>query len=175
MHTNKVSVPVERVVNTILLIRGKKIMIDSDLAELYGVETKVLNQAVRRNRSRFPEDFMFRINNMEVEQLNRSQIVTGSQKHRDPRYPPYAFTEHGVAMLSSVLKSPRAVQVNIFIIRAFIKLREVLASNRELAQKIEDLERDQKHQNHHINKIYSILGKLMEGPEKPQKSIGFGR
>jgi hypothetical protein len=112
-------------------------MLDSDLAKLYEVSTKAFNQAVKRNRNRFPEDFMFRLAS---EELNRSQFVTGSQKHRDPRYPPYAFTEHGVAMLSSVLGSDRAIQMNILIIRAFLKLRELLATHKDLARKMEHLE-----------------------------------
>ncbi len=115
-------------------------MLDSDLADLYQVETKALNQAVKRNLDRFPEDFMFRLTFEEVETLNRSQSVTGSQKHRDPRLPPYAFTEQGVAMLSSVLRSSRAVMVNIAIVRAFLRMRELMATHKDLARKIEKLE-----------------------------------
>jgi len=118
-------------------------MLDSDLAGLYQVQTKKLNQAVKRNLDRFPGDFMFRLTAEETLTLNRSQSVTGSQKHRDPRQAPYAFTEHGVAMLSSVLNSRRAVQMNIFIIRVFMKLREVLASHKDLARKIEQMEAKQ--------------------------------
>jgi|GEM_PF-790039 len=116
-------IPGERIERAILLIRGQKVLLDSDLAELYGVETKALNQAVKRNLARFPADFMFRLNRHETRELNRSQIVTGSQKHRDPRFPPYAFSEQGVAMLSSVLRSERAVAVNIEIMRAFVRVR----------------------------------------------------
>jgi len=115
-------VPVEVIARRIYLIRGRKVMLDFDLAELYEVPTRVLNQAVRRNLSRFPEDFMFRLTKEEAQSL-RSQSVTGSQKHRDPRAHPYAFTEQGVAMLSSVLKSERAVEVNIAIMRTFAQLR----------------------------------------------------
>ena len=106
-------IPVERIEKAIYLIRGEKVMLDRDLAELYEVKTKALNQAVRRNRDRFPSDFMFQLTKEESSELNRSQIVTGSQKHRDPRFAPYAFTEQGVAMLSSVLRSKRAVAVNV--------------------------------------------------------------
>jgi hypothetical protein len=104
-------VPMERIERAIIVVRGEKVMLDSELAEIYGVETKVLNQAVKRNASRFPEDFMFRLTADEVAELNRSQIVTGSQKHRDPRFPPYAFAEHGALMLANVLNSERAAQM----------------------------------------------------------------
>lgn len=113
----------EIVERRIFMIRGNKVMLDADLAELYMVSTKVLNQAVKRNRVRFPLDFMFQLTDEEVGILNRSQIVTGTQKHRDPKFFPYVFTEHGVAMLSSVLRSKTAVEMNIIIIRAFIHLR----------------------------------------------------
>lgn len=126
-------IPLERIASSILVVRGEKVMLDADLAMLYDVPTKALNQAVKRNLKRFPADFMFQLTREEVETLNRSQFVTGSQKHRDPRYPPYAFTEHGVAMLSSVLNSERAIEVNILIMRAFGRLREMVASHKDLA------------------------------------------
>jgi hypothetical protein len=166
-------VPVGIITERIFLMRGQKVMLDADLAELYEVPTKALNQAVKRNIDRFPDDFMFQLNSLEIEMLNRSQFVTGSQRHRDPRSLPYAFTEHGVAMLSSVLKSKRAVEMNIFIIRAFIKLRDILSSNKELAHKIQELERDQKNQNRHINRIYSVIDTLLKEPVKPVDPIGF--
>lgn len=137
-------VPVELIERRIYFIRGQKVMLDSDLAGLYQVTTKRLNEQVKRNLSRFPGDFMFRLTAVEAAALNRSQIATGSQKHRDPRLVPYAFTEHGVAMLSSVLNSRRAVQMNIFIIRVFMKLREVVATHKDLARKIEQLDGKQK-------------------------------
>jgi hypothetical protein len=146
-------------------------MLDSDLAELYQVPTKVFNQAVRRNLDRFPEDFMFRLSSEELEALNRSQIVTGSQKHRDPRYLPYAFTEHGVAMLSSVLNSARAVQMNILIIRAFVQLRELLATHKDLAQKIEKLEAGQKHQGSVIAVVASEVSNLTKHINKEFKKL----
>ena len=117
-------ISIERIEKTIYLIRGEKVMLDRDLAELYQVQTKALNQAVRRNSDRFPADFMFQLSEEEVAELNRSQFVTGSEKHRDPRFRPYAFTEQGVAMLSSVLRSKCAITVNIEIMRAFVKLRQ---------------------------------------------------
>lgn len=120
---------IEKIEKAIYLIRGEKVMLDRDLAELYQVQTKALNQAVRRNRDRFPADFMFQLSEKDVDDLNRSQFVTGSQKHRDPRSRPYAFTEQGVAMLSTVLRSKRAITVNIEIMRAFVKLRHLLVSD----------------------------------------------
>jgi hypothetical protein len=134
-------VPLELIERRIYVIRGQKVMLDADLAELYQVPTKAFNQAVKRNPDRFPEDFMFRLSR---EELNRSQIVTGSQKHRDPRSLPYAFTELGVAMLSSVLSSKRAVQMNILVMRVFVKLREVLATHKDLANKMEQMAATQK-------------------------------
>ena len=136
--TNLISV--QRLQETIYLIRGEKVMLDRDLAELYQVQTKALNQAVRRNYDRFPSDFMFQLSEKEVGELNRSQFVTGSQKHRDPRLRPYAFTEQGVAMLSTVLRSKRAIIVNIEIMRAFVKLRQIFVSNAELSRRLDELE-----------------------------------
>lgn len=134
-------VPVEHIERAILLFRGHRVMLDMHLAELYGVETRSLNQAVRRNLHRFPDDFMFRLTREEVAELNRSQSVIGSLTHRDPRYPPYVFTQEGVAMLSGVLKSARAVQVNIEIMRTFARLRRVLSENDELSRRLAELER----------------------------------
>ena len=158
-------IPDERIANKVLLIRGNKVMLDRDLAELYGVETKVLNQAVSRNSDRFPEDFMFRLTKDEFGSL-RSQIVTLEGRGKHPKYPPRAFTEPGVAMLSSVLRSKRAIQVNIQIIRMFIKFREILASNVEMRRKIEKMDNQ-------IQSIYKILGRLVTEEEKPKRRIGF--
>ena len=130
----KAVIPIERIASCIYLIRGEKVLLDYDLAELYGVLTKALNQAVTRNIQRFPDDFMFRLSSDETKAMNQSQIVTGSQKHRDPRYPPRAFTQEGVAMLSSVLHGDRAGEINIAIMRTFVRLRELLATNHELAR-----------------------------------------
>jgi hypothetical protein len=134
----KVLLPQEIIEQKIFLIRNKKVMLDSDLATMYGVGTKVLNLAVRRNKDKFPPDFMFQLDNKESDNL-RFQIETSSYGGR--RYVPYVFTEQGVAMLSCVLKSKRAVAVNIQIIRTFVKLREMIISNKELRTKIEDMER----------------------------------
>jgi phage regulator Rha-like protein len=133
-------VPVERIESRILPVRGHKVMLDSDLAELYGVETKVLVQAVKRNVERFPPDFMVRLSKQEFTIL-RSQSVTSSQ-WGGRRYPPYAFTEHGAVMLASVLNSPVAVQASVEVVRAFIRLRELLATQRQLARKLAELEQN---------------------------------
>ena len=145
-------------------------MLDRDLAELYQVQTKALNQAVRRNPDRFPVDFMFQLSEREVAELNRSQIVTGSQKHRDPRSRPYAFTELGVAMLSSVLRSQQAISVNIEIMRAFVKLRQLFASNTELARRLDELESKYDKQ---FKIVFDAIRKLMATPARDRKEIGF--
>ena len=149
-------------------------MFDRDLAALYGVETKVLNQAVKRNIKRFPMDFMFQLNRKESE-IWRSQIVTTSQdrfsiESRNTKNLPYVFTEQGVAMLSSVLKSEKAIEVNIQIIRIFTKLREILNSNQKIAEKIRRME---KRYDEEIGEIFKILGQLIKEEEKPKKRIGF--
>ncbi len=134
-------VAADRIEASIVVVRGEKVLLDSDLATFYGVTTRALNQAVKRNEARFPADFMFRITAAEAAVLNQSQTVTGSQKHRDPRFPPFAFTEQGVAMLSSVLRSVRAVAVNIEIMRAFVRVRKAIAASAELARRLDELER----------------------------------
>jgi hypothetical protein len=163
-------IPVERIERAILSIRGEKVMLDSDLAEIYGVPTKVLNQAVKRNLDRFPEDFMFQLSAGEVFKLNRSQIVTGSQKHRDPRFPPYAFTEHGALMLANVLNSERAAQTSVQVVRAFVRLRQMLASNAELARKLEALERKYDRQ---FKVVFDAIRRLMSPAETNRREIGF--
>lgn len=154
----------------ILLLRGQKVMLDSDLAELYRVEAKVLIQAVKRNIARFPSDFMFQLENQEVASL-RSQIVTlktGRGQHR--KYPYYAFTEQGIAMLSSVLHSERAIQVNIEIMRAFVKLRELIASHKDLARKLVELE---KTYDARFRVVFDAIRQLMEPPIASRRRIGF--
>jgi hypothetical protein len=162
------AIPVERIAQKIYLVRGQKVMLDSDLAELYEVETKVLNQAVRRNIERFPEDFMFQLVPEELENL-RSQIVTSSSGYGGRRYLPYAFTEQGVAMLSSVLKSERAVEVNIAIMRTFVKMRELMASHVELARKIEAMEKKYDEQ---FQEVFTIIKKMLIPPPS-NKIAGF--
>jgi phage regulator Rha-like protein len=163
-------VPTEHIQEHILLVRGHKVVLDADLAQLYGVATKALNQAVTRNIERFPKDFMFQLTEEEATRL-RSQIVTlksGRGQHR--KYFPYAFTEQGVAMLSSVLRSRRAVQVNIAIMRAFVRMRQMLASNAELARRLEELE---KRYDAKFKVVFQAIRELMEPPEKARRSIGF--
>ena len=165
-------IPANRIVQSIHLLRGQKVILDSELAQLYGVATKVLNQAVKRNRGRFPDDFMFRLTASETSELSRSQFVT-LKRGENFKYRPYAFTEQGVAMLSSVLRSERAVKVNIAIMRAFVKLRETLETNRELARKFAELEqRVGKHDNE-IAAIIDAIRQLMAPPVKPKREIGF--
>lgn len=152
----------------ILLVRGEKVMLDADLAALYEVETKVLIQAVKRNIKRFPQDFMFQLSKEEFTHL-RSQSVTSSWGGR--RYPPYAFTEQGVAMLSSVLRSDRAVQVNVEIMRAFVRLRQMLASNKKLEQKLSELEQKYDEQ---FKVVFDAIRQLMMPSEsKHKRKIGF--
>jgi hypothetical protein len=166
-------VPVELIGQRILLIRGHKVMLDSHLAELYRSETRVLVQAVRRNIDRFPEDFMFQLSGEEAESL-RSHFVISNEGRGGRRYLPYVFTEQGVAMLSSVLKSKRAAQVNIAIMRAFVKLREFLATNKDLAHTVEALERKYKDHDKDIQVIFTAIKKLLEPPPAPPKRrIGF--
>jgi hypothetical protein len=162
---------VDLVERKIYLLRGHKVMLDRDLAKLYGVETRTLNQAVRRNIDRFPEDFMFQLSEKEFVNL-KSQIVIsswgGSRRAR-----PYAFTEQGVAMLSSVLKSKQAVQVNIAIMRAFVWLREALSTNRELAKRLQELEISTAGHDKNITVLFEAIRALMDKPEKPKRPIGF--
>ena len=171
--TTRFVVPTERIESLIYLLRGEKIILDSDLAELYQVETKVLNQAVRRNLDRFPSDFMFQLTTEEFDNL-RSQIVTSSSKYGGRRYLPYAFTEHGVAMLSSVLNSARAVQMNILIIRSFIRMRDLLATHKDLAVRVEALEANQNQHASVINQLAEEIDNLrLPPPERPTRRIGF--
>ena len=164
----KTTIPLSRIKNSIFMIREEKVILDQDLAIMYGVDTKVLVQAVKRNIDRFPEDFMFQLSNDEFMNL-RSQIVTSSWGGR--RTPPYAFTEQGVAMLSSVLKSKRAVQVNIEIMRTFVSLRKMLASHKDLARKLATLEKKYDSQ---FKLIFDAIRHIM-APEDPPKrrQIGF--
>jgi len=182
MHAPKT----ETIARLVHSVRGERVLFDADLAALYGVTTKALNQAVKRNRDRFPSDFMFRLTPEEWKVMrsqfvttsrddgNRSQIVTGSSKHRDPLYAPYAFTEHGVAMLSSVLRSPRAVEVNIAIMRTFVQLRRLMDSNRQLARKIEAMEKKYDEQ---FRVVFDAIKRLIAEDDAhrvtPKRRIGF--
>ena len=168
-------------------------MLDADLAGLYGVTTKALNQAVKRNAERFPQDFAFRLTPAEAGNLksqfatssvqvndskddltNWSQIVTGSQKHRDPRFLPWVFTEHGALMAANLLRSNRAVQMSLHVVRAFVRLREMVAANKELAKKLDELERRVSHHDEAITSIVKTIRELATPPEpKPKRRIGF--
>ena len=165
-------VPVERIERLIHLARGEKVLLDADLAKLYGVETKALNRAVKRNLSRFPDDFMFPLTAEEAAAL-RCQIGTSKIGRGGSRYLPYAFTEQGVAMLSSVLRSERAVQVNVAIMRAFVSLRRMLATNAALARKMAELERHLEGHDQAIRSLFDAIRELMVPPEKPKREIGF--
>jgi len=164
-------VPVELIEKKIYLIRGHKVMLSTDLAKLYGVEVRVLVQAVKRNIERFPEDFMFQLSQEEYENL-KSQIVTSSWGGAR-RARPYAFTEQGVAMLSSVLRSERAIQVNIAIMRAFVRLRQIFSTHKELAYKLAELERKIEKHDEEIKAIFEAIRRLMMAPKKPKRKIGF--
>src|SRR6266550_9643598 len=171
---NRLPIPVQLIERRIYLIRGKKVMVDLDLAGLYGVETRVFNQAVKRNPDRFPEDFMFQLTKEEGESL-RSQFVTlkphGRGRHR--KYMPYVFTEQGVAMLSGVLNSKRAVEVNIAIMRAFVKLREILESNEQLNRKFAAVIRKLGEHDKYFKVVFDELKKLSNPPVPPHRQIGF--
>lgn len=177
----------------ILSIRGQRIILDADLARLYGVTTRVLNQGVRRNFRRFPDDFAFQLTAMEAAGLksqlvisrtisvdpkadagNRSQIVTGSQKHRDPRYHPWAFTEHGALMAANVLRSRRAVQMSVYVIRAFVRLREQISANHAILKRFAEIDKTLLQHDAALRDIYRKLLPLLQPPPEPNKrKIGF--
>lgn len=167
-------IPQESIEQRIFLIRKQKVMIDRDLAELYGVETKHLNRQVKRNVQRFPEEFMFQLNEKE-----RAELVTICHRFKTMKHAsslPYAFTEHGVAMLASVLKSDIAVKISISIIKTFVKLREMLSTNKELAHKFDQLERKIEKHDEEIKVIFNAIRQLMAPPpEKRKRKIGFNR
>jgi hypothetical protein len=170
--TEQLPVPMEPIERRIYLVRGQRVMLDAHLAELYQVETRVLIQAVKRNLDRFPEDFMLRLVEDEYASL-RSQIVISNTGRGGRRYLPYAFTEHGVAMLSSVLNSKRAVEMNIVIIRAFIRLREILASNRDLAHRLDQVEDRLGQHGSAIRVVVEEIQKLKQPTTPPGRRIGF--
>jgi hypothetical protein len=170
MDKKAIMIPFERIEQAILLIRGQKVMLDADLAALYGVPTKALKQAVKRNKDRFPEDFMFVLTAQEFKHLRSHFVTSSSSKWGGVRYAPMAFTEQGVAMLSSVLRSKCAVQVNIGIMRAFVKLREMLIANKDLARKLAALERKYDAQ---FKVVFDAIRALMAAPEPKKRKIGF--
>ena len=170
--------PLERIVSRILLLRGQKVILDADLAELYGVSTGRFNEQVRRNRDRFPSDFMFQLTNQEVERL-RSQIAISIGEMRlvgrgGRRYLPHAFTEHGAIMAATILNTPRAIEVSVFVVRAFVRLREMVAANKELSKKLDELDRRVSHHDEAITGIVKAIRELATPPEpKARRRIGF--
>ena len=169
--------PLEQIEERIYALRGKRVMLDSDLADLYGVTTKRLNEQVGRNAERFPEDFAFKLTKQEVANL-RSQIATSSgslRAHGGRRYQPRVFTEHGAIMAAAVLNSPRAVEVSVFVVRAFVKLRELAMAHKEIGQKLNELERKVAGHDQAIASLINAIRELMAPPEpKKKRSIGFG-
>ena len=167
-------IPPERVEQVILLIRGQRVMLDCDLAALYGVETKNLNKAVRRNLERFPADFVFQLTPDEAQACAASRFQFGTLKRgQNIKYLPQVFTQEGVAMLSSVLRSPRAIQVNIATMRVFVRLRESLALHKELAHKLAELERKIEGHDASIRALFEAIRELAAPPAKPRREIGF--
>jgi len=165
-------------------VRGEKVILDVDLARIYGVSTKRLNEQVKRNTRRFPTDFSFRLSKVEMEQLigqlgtseqsgNRSQIATGPQKHRDPRFLPYAFTEHGALMAANVLNSTQAVKMSVLVVRAFVRMRHMLAAHKELTGKLSELERKIGTHDEQIQVIFDAIRELMAPPTPKRRKIGF--
>jgi len=169
--SKEVAIPQEVIVNKIYEIRGKKVMLSIDLAELYKVETKALNQQVKRNIGRFPERYMFRLTQEEYQSL-RSQNVT-LKRGQHSKYPPYAFTEHGILMLSGVLKSERAEKINMLIIDTFVELNEMLLTHKDILLKMEKMEKKAAGQDEKIGQIFSYLKQFIKDQEIPRKRIGF--
>ena len=174
MSGERAIVPIGQIEQRILLIRGQRVMLDADLAALYGVETKMLVRAIKRNADRFPADFVFRLSKDEFDNL-RCQSGTSNQ-WGGRRYTPYAFTEHGAIMVASVLASPRAVKVSVYVVRAFVKLREVLSTHKELARKLAELERRLDTHDDQIEALLEAIRELMAPPPEPRRRrIGFAQ
>lgn len=185
MSTKSKNNAIERVEGLILMVRGQRVILDADLARLYGVSTKRLNEQVRRNTDRFPNDFAFRITRQELTDLksqiatsssgrNRSQFATGSQKHRDPRYSPMAFTEHGAIMAANVLNSPKAVEMSVFVVRAFVKMREQLLATATLEKRLAEIEKVLLTHDGALRDLYQkIRPLLLPPPDRPRRKIGF--
>ena len=172
MAKQKLVVPAERVEKAILLVRGQKVILDADLAKLYGVTTKRLNEQVRRNRKRFPEDFMFKLTAEE-----KSEVVANCDHLSRLKFSPtlpYVFTEHGAIMVASILNTQRAVEASIFVVRAFVRLREMVSTHKKLASKLSELERNIESHDESIQTIFEAIRQLMIEPEKPGRKIGFG-
>jgi hypothetical protein len=182
MSDDKAMVPVERIERLIYVVRGQKVMLDSDLAEIYGVPTHRLNEQVRRNISRFPHDFAFQLTRQEfailisqiaISSLDNRRTFAGTRRHGGRRKLPYVFTEHGAIMLASVLNSPVAVEASVRVVRAFVRLRDILASNRELAQRLDELERKFEGHDAAIRNLFEAIRQLLGSPEPKRRKIGF--
>ena len=169
----KALIPMEAIEKKILLLRGQKVMLDSDLAELYGTTTKAFNQAIKRNRDRFPEDFMFQLT--KDEKLEVVTVCDHLAKLKFSSVLPFVFTEHGAIMAASVLNSPRAVDVSVYVVRAFIRLRQIIAMNKDLAHKMAELERKVETHDGAIRSLVTSIRKLMAVPEPKEKKVGFIR
>jgi phage regulator Rha-like protein len=168
----RITVPDEIIISKIFLIRGQKVMLDRDLAELYGVETRALKQAVRRNKDRFPGDFMFEMNKKEFESW-RNENITSSEDKQGLRHTPFCFTEQGVTMLSCILNGSTAIEVNIRVIRIFTRLREMVLTHKDILLKLEQLERKVIRQDDDIKLIFDYLKELLNPPTEPMRKIGF--
>lgn len=168
------TIPTEYIAQAIRVIRNQKVLLDADLAALYGVETKRFNEQVKRNRARFPDDFMFQLTEAEFAAL-RSQSATSNTRRGGRRYLPYAFTEHGAIMAATILNSPWATEVSVYVVRAFIRLREVLASQEALVQRLDRLEVNLTEHDQAISDILKALRQLMMPPDPPKRQIGFVR
>ncbi len=168
-----ISVPVDRITRSILIIRGQRVLLDRDLAEIYGVPTGRLNEAVKRNKARFPEDFMFRLTREEAEASRSQNAILKESRGSNIKYQPFAFTEHGAIQAANVLRSPRAVEMGVYVVRAFVQLRDLLASNKELAQQLKKLERKVSTHDEAIVGILKTIRQLMNPPEPSKRSIGF--
>lgn len=165
---------IEQIEEKIYVVRGQRVMLDSDLADVYRVETRVLNQALKRNFKRFPPDFMFQLNEAEVDSLrNSSQFVMSSKKHRGAAYKPYVFTEHGGVMLASILNSPTAIEASIIVVRAFVKMRAMLALHQDLADRVEELEKVTDYHGQKFGAVSALLGEIMRDPKYLKRKIGF--
>jgi len=192
MPSRKKVLPHEQLEPLIFMIRGHRVILDADLARLYSVTTKALNQAVKRNASRFPGDFAVQLTTEEVASLrsqivtsrqqnidpqgdirNRSQTVTGSQKHRDPRFRPWAFTEHGALMAANILRSERAVHMSVFVIRAFVRLRERIAANDAILRRLAEIDKTLLQHDTALRGLYQKLLPLLQPPRRPSRRIGF--
>ncbi len=167
------TVPIERVETRILSIRGHRVIIDTDLAEVYGVPTKALNQAIKRNAERFPEDFMFQLTREEADILRSQTVTLKTVRGQHRKYLPYVFTEHGAIMAASVLNSSRAIEASVYVVRAFVKMREAMSSDSELARRLVALERKYAAHDVRIRGIFDAIRSLMQPPTKPRQRIGF--